>query len=70
MGDLTKTVKALPSYIRIYSMQVRHSADNDNGGSSYDVEGEVKEVIPDIIYQQEQRSFLQEDNAKCVGESA
>ena len=32
LGDLTKTVKALPSTIQIYSRQVRHNADSDDGG--------------------------------------
>ena len=36
----------------------------------YDVKGEGEEVLSDIISQQEQRDFLQEDNAKCVEESA
>ena len=61
LGDLTKTAKALPSTMRISSRQVRHNADNDNGGSSYDVEGEGKEVLADIVSQQEQRAFLQEN---------
>ena len=60
LGDLTKTAKALPSTIRISSRQVRQDADNDDGGSLYDVEGKGKgeEVLADIIYQQEQRVFL------------
>ena len=45
---------------------MRHNADSDNGGGSYDVEGEGKEVLAKIISQQEQQAFLQEDNAKCV----
>ena len=68
--DITKTVKALPGTIRTSSKQVRHSADNDNGGISYNVDGEGEEVLSDIISQQEQRAFLQEDNAKRVEESA
>ena len=55
LGDLTKTVKALPITIRISSRQVRHSADDDNGGSSYGVKGEGAEVIADIISHQEQQ---------------
>ena len=70
MVDLTKTAKELPSTIRISSRQVRHNTDIDNGGSSYDVKGEGKGVIADIILQQEQRAFLQEDNAKRVKESS
>ena len=68
--DITKTVKALPGTIRTSSKQVRHSADNDNGGISYNVDGEGEEVLSDIISQQEQRAFLQEDNANRVEESA
>ena len=37
LGDLTKTIKALPSTIRISFRQVRHSVDDDNGTSSYSV---------------------------------
>ena len=59
LGYLTKTVKALPRTIRISSRQVRHNADNDDGGSSYGVEGEGEEVLAEIIPQQEQRAFLQ-----------
>ena len=70
LGDLTKTAKALPSTIRISSRQVRNNADNDGRGSSYNVEGEGEEVIANIISQQDQRAFLQEDNAKRVEESA
>ena len=70
LGNLTKIAKALPSTIRISSRQVRHNADSDDGGSSYDVESEGKEVLANIISQQEQRDFLQEDNAKRVEESA
>ena len=70
LGDLTKTVKALPSTMRISSRQMRHSAEYDNGGSSYDVEFEGKEVLANIISQQEQRAFLQEDNANRVEKSA
>ena len=72
MGDHTKTTKALPSTILISSRQVRHNADNDDGGVSYDVEGKGKgkEAIADIISEQEQQAFLQEDNAKRVEESA
>ena len=69
LGDLTKTFKALRSTIRISSRQVRHSADDDDGGSSYDIEGEGEEVLADIISQQEQRAFLQKDKAKCIEES-
>ena len=69
MGDLTKTAKTLPSTILISFRQVRHNADNDNGKSSYDVEGKGKEVLADIISQQEQRAFLQENDAKRVEES-
>ena len=36
----------------------------------YDVKVTGEEFLADIISQQEQRAFLQEDNAKCVGESA
>ena len=36
----------------------------------YDVKGEGEEVLANIIYQQEQQAFLQEDNAKRVEESA
>ena len=70
MGDLTKTIKELPSTIRISSKQVRRSTENDNRGSLYDVEAEGEEVLADIISRQEQRAFLQEDNAKGVEESA
>ena len=70
MGDLTYTAKALPSTIRISSKQVRENADGDEGGSSYDVEGKGEEVLADKIYLQEQRAFLQEDNANRVEESA
>ena len=70
MGDLTKTTKALPSTLRISSRQVWHNADDDNRGSSYDIKGEIEEVLAGIISQQEQRDFLQEDNAKRVEESA
>ena len=70
MGDLTKTAKALPSTIWISSRQLRHNAESDDGGSSYDVEGEGEEVLAEIIFQQEQRAFLQEDNANRVEESA
>ena len=49
LGDLTKTFKALMSTIRIYSRQVRHNADDDEGGSSYDVQGEGEEFLVDII---------------------
>ena len=47
-----------------------HNADDDNRGSSYDIKGEIEEVLAGIISQQEQRDFLQEDNAKRVEESA
>ena len=40
------------------------------GGSSYDIEGEGEEVLADIISQQEQQAFLQEDKTKRVEESA
>ena len=70
LGDITKTPKALPSTIRISSRKVRHNADNDNRGSSYNLKVEVKEVLADIVSQKEQRDFLQEDNAKRVEESA
>ena len=66
LGDHTKTAKALTSAIRTSSLQVQHNADNDNGESSYNIEGEGKEVLANIIFQQEQRSFLQEDNANHV----
>ena len=69
MGDLTKTVKALPITILISSRHMRHNADDDAGGSSYGVEGEGEEVLANIISQQEQRAFLQEDNVKRVEES-
>ena len=69
MGALTKTAKVLPITIRISSRQVRHNADGDDGGISYDVKGEGKEVLADIISQQEQQAFLQEDNSKRVEES-
>ena len=49
---------------------MRNSAEKDDGGRSYDVEGEGKEVLSDIISQKEQRDFLKEDNAKRVEESA
>ena len=49
---------------------MRHNAESDDGGSSYGVEGEVEEVLTDIIHQQEQQDFLQEDNANRVEESA
>ena len=58
LGDLTKTAKALPSTIWISSRQVRHNADNENGGSSYDVKGKGDEFIADMISQHEQRAFL------------
>ena len=70
MGYLTKTVKALPSTIRISYRQVRHNAENDDGGSLYNLEGKGEEVLAKIIYQQDQQPFLQEDNAKRVEESA
>ena len=56
--------------MRISFSQVWHNADDDDGGSSYDVKGEGKEVLADIISQKEQRAFLQEDNAKRVEERA
>ena len=40
LGDLTKTAKVMPSTIRISSRYVRHNAESDDGGSSYDVKGE------------------------------
>ena len=40
------------------------------GRSTYDVEGKGEEVLAEIISQQEQRAFLQEDIAKRVEESA
>ena len=49
LGDLTKTVKALPSTIWISSRQVRHSADDEDRGSSYDVKGKGEEVLANII---------------------
>ena len=51
---------------------VRHNADSDDRGGSYNVEGEVEgeEVLADIISQQEQQDFLQEDNTKRVEERA
>ena len=49
---------------------MRHNADNDDGGSLYDVEGKGKEVLANIIPQKEQRAFLQEDNTKRIEESA
>ena len=51
---------------------MRHNANSYNKGILYDVEGEGEgeEVLADIIFQQEQRAFLQEDNAKRVEESA
>ena len=58
LGDLTKTVKALSSTIRISSRQVRHNVDNDDGKSSYDVKGKVEEVLSDIISQEEQQTFF------------
>ena len=64
LGDITKTTKELLSTIRISSKQVQHSTDNDSSGSLYDVTAEGEEVLSDIISQQEQRAFLQEDNAK------
>ena len=69
LGELTKTAKALPSKIRISSSQVRHNADDGDRGRSYDIEGEGKGVLADIISQQEQQAFLQEDNVKRVEES-
>ena len=66
LGNLTENAKALPSTMRISSRQVRYNADNDDGGSSYNVKGEEEEVLADIISQQEQRAFLQEDNSKRV----
>ena len=45
LGDLTKNAKALPSTIRISYRQMRHTADNDDRGSSYDVKGEGKEFL-------------------------
>ena len=74
LGDLTKTGKALPITIQISSRQVQHSTDDDNGAILYDVEGKGKgkgkgkEVLADIISQQEQRAFLQEDNANRIEE--
>ena len=41
MGDLTKTAKAKPSTKQISSRYVRHNTDSDNGGSSYDVKGDI-----------------------------
>ena len=70
LGDLTKTDKALTSTMRISSRQVRHNADSEEGGRSYDVEGEGEEVLAEMIYQQDQRAFLQEDIANRVEESA
>ena len=70
MGDIPKNAKKLPRTTQISSRQVRHNVDNDNGGGSYDVKGEGEEVLASIISQQEQRAFLQEDNAKRVEESA
>ena len=70
LGELTKTAKVLPSTIQIFSSQMLHNADDDDGGISYDVEGKGEEVLADIISQQEQRDFLQKDNAKHVEESA
>ena len=58
LGDLTKNAKALPSTIRISFSQVRHSADDDNRGGSYEVEGDGKEVLAKIISQQDQRAFF------------
>ena len=49
---------------------MQHNVDSDDRGSSYNVEGKVEEVLADIISQQEQQAFLQEDNAKRVEESA
>ena len=69
MVDLTNTTKALLSTIRISSGQVQNNADDDEGGISYGVEGNGEEVLANIISQQEQRAFLQEDNAKHVEES-
>ena len=69
MRDLTKSVKALPSTIQISSRQVRHNADSDDGGISYDVKGEGEEVLANIIYQKEQREFLHEDNTNRIEES-
>ena len=51
LGDLTKTIKALPSTIRISSRQVRHSAKNYYEGRSYNVGGEGEEVLADMISQ-------------------
>ena len=70
MEDLTKTAKALPITMLISSRQVQHNADNEDSGSSYNIEGEGKEVLSDIVSQQDQRAFLQEDNSKHVEESA
>ena len=56
--NLNKTAKALPSTIRISFSQVRHSADDDNRGGSYEVEGDGKEVLAKIISQQDQRAFF------------
>ena len=64
LGDLIKTVNALTSTIRIFSRQVRHSTDNLDRGGSYDVKGEGEEVLVNIISQQEQRAFLQEDQVQ------
>ena len=47
-----------------------HNAESDDGEISYDVDGEGEEVLADIISQQDQQSFLQDDDAKCVEESA
>ena len=38
------------------------------GGASYGVKGE--EVLVNLLYQQEQQAFLQEDDAKRVEESS
>ena len=67
--DVTKTVKALPSTIRISSRHVWHSTDNFDGWSSYDVDGEGEEVLADMISQQDRLAILQADNANCVEES-
>ena len=40
------------------------------GGIFYDIKGEGKEDLTEIISQQEQQAFSQEDNAKHVEESA
>ena len=69
LGDLTKTAKALPSTIRISSGHVRHNADNDNGGSSYDIKGKGEEVLADIISSRSSGTFYRGITSRALNRS-